>query len=481
MRTVYIAHVSRHNSDATRARAGLGYGSTQTLIVCSSDFDEHGDAKDSIRKVYPTRDTALQDAVVFLVLLPPMEEPGEAFTIGVELGTYIKIREHQNKEPVVVCLHHPDVKPPCILAGYPTDRIVLIAGKPADVQGMLARDIYPGVQIQDAILKLMTSDLVASVRAQIPTERHPTAVTVTITVTDEKLPLLAQGTLPDDAAIGGYRWEQVLGTASGSSGLTWSTVQEELQDASLWGPILAQELDQVREKKWHQNAVPILLRDDHNEKPAAAVVQKYEVYPDAAADDGAKIHRFSLVAFRTPMLYDSADQRPVASAYHLASVAQLFRFTIIERDLKVIKDLKEMLSFKDRVPDFKSRVATAITNIRQHLLLLDVESARREFLQRMSAFRELVLEAYGPKERNTPAVVKRQERLNAIMPAEWMPVYDQLKLHLRHRDEKLGEAVECLKRMASMNAEVLRIASDCYARLVDRTYPYDETPPADGN
>jgi hypothetical protein len=501
---IYIAHITpRHNAEATRARSGVGYPKGVS-VVCSQDFIPNEIApppQADARRPYPNRDVALTDADFFLVLLPPTDDLSEAFSIGVELGQYMRICTEKDRPPQILCLHHPDVSPLQIENHWCSAPVALVPAKEPDVTGLIQR-IYSNENVsvlndKGTVARIVT-DLLASVHAVLPTKRYTTAATLTVTITEKDLPDLAKGILPPSAAVGGFLWEKLLGLPEHTAGLPWSEVQNCLEDAAGWEPILAEELDVVRGKKSQQNVVPILLKQELTGVPAGAVVQKYEVYPAIEAgqnqdDISASQHRFSLVAFRSPLLFDPKDRRPIATAFHLAGVAQLFRFTVVDNDLKNLQNVNALAPHRDKISDFEGRKRSVIADLRRHMLLIDVECRRRGFLERVADFNHLVLSAFQitaemdtdsyeeqahPK--NAPpndevdeqrrGAEKKQKRLRGIMTDCWSPVRERLNAQLAGENATLDSTIKSIEELAAMNAEVIQISAECYWKLVVREY-----------
>lgn len=267
---------------------------------------------------------------------------------------------------------------------------------------------------------------------------------------------------------------------TGTSGLTWKVVRTKLSNPDQWEPILAEELEVVtREPHRQQNAVPILLIESAHVPPAAAIVQKYEVYAgDPPAGNGQQppappalptVHRFSLLMFRAPMLFKSDDLRPISTAYHLMVVAQLFRFLIVEQDLKTLRNWKAVRAAN--APE-ASRFAVALADLRRHLLLIDVETRRREFLLRVADFGSFVLDSLQPvatdSERDTAR--KRQARLTEIFNQKWMPLRNALDQAIKRGEPGLSDAVDRLDDLAKLNQEVLRITAEAYGGIVMKEY-----------
>ena len=474
---VYIAHSSRHKSYADLARAGLAAG-PQTKAACSQDFDDRG-AATSTNPSWGTREQALTDATLFLVLLPPADAPVDV-SIGVQLGTYLQICRQAKTRPEVVCLHHADENPADIVAQCTPDEIRTVPGIEADVMAFVKLH-YPGDGPgADVLRQTITSILLRAVGAGgPPIERHPTSPTLTVTMAESTLASLSAGQIPPTAMIGGHKWWVLFGLASGDSGILWQDLRSKLQSPDTWEPILAEELDFVRradkDKKQQREVIPILV-GTAGVPATAAVLQKYEVFPGVAGGGGgttavavSKVHRFTLAAFTAPMLYDPSDLSDLANAFHLATVAQLFRFMVIQKDLPELKRLKSLTRAKASVPLFPQEFNDAIGNLRRHVLLIDVESRRRNFTGRFAGFDRVVYNAYGVDDKGKDQTADtNQERLTSIMPAEWMPIRKRLEDCLAQGEGGLDGAIEAIKELAELNAEVIRISVDCYARLVAR-------------
>jgi hypothetical protein len=138
----------------------------------------------------------------------------------------------------------------------------------------------------------------------------------------------------------------------------------------------------------------------------------------------------------------------------------------LETDFKKLRDVVAMISAKTKIPDYEEHKAAVISDLRRHTLLINVECRRRGFLQRVAAFGTLVLNAYGVKKGANPEADQKQNRLSEIMPIRWIPVADQLDAQLANSsDASMEQAVHLIEQLASMNAEIIGIATECLARL----------------
>jgi hypothetical protein len=469
---VYIAHSPRHNSFADVARAGVAAGS-MAKAACSEDFDDRGAAKGD-NHTWGTLAQALTDATLFLVLLPPADPPIDMMSIGMELGTYLQICKHANKRVSVACLHHLEESCASIIARCAPDEVRAVPGTDADVMAFI-KVYYPDAD--ELLRQTISGQLVRALGAGgPPIERYPTAPTLTITTAESMLESLSSGKIPPTAMIGGHQWWVLFGLAPGVSGILWQDLRTSLQSPDTWEPILAEELDFVRRapknKKKQREVIPILATA--NVPPTAAVLQKYEVLPGVAAEGGGvgdgvailKDHRFTLAAFVAPMLYDPADLNPLSNAFHLVTVAQLFRFILIGKDLPELERLKSLS--RANMPDFEQELSVAIGNLRRHILLIDVESRRRNFSQRFGQFDRIVYDAYQLNEGADQTADAKQKRLSEIMPAEWMPIAARLENSLTQGQAGLRNAIDAIKALAALNAEVIQISAECYSRLASR-------------
>lgn len=475
---IYIVHGSpRHNEQAARAKSGLGAPSDETTIVCSMDFDEKGKAKDvsDSTPVYDTRSACFQDAFALLVLVPPPKDaPAADAALGAQLGEYVEISRSKGRSARIFCLHHPSVDVGEITKLYPDEIITQIPGTASDVKTLI-RAFYPNEE-RVPIIQTTTTLLLAAVEAQVPIERHTTASILTVTVLESDLARLSSGQIPVDASIGGDRWESMFGIDSKQAGLTWTHIRAKLANPDQWERILAEELEAVKLKHWQQNAVPILLDEKSNVPPAAAVVQKYEVYagnfPDQN-DPNAKlpsVHRFSMVIYRAPMLYDPGDERTIATAFHLLVVAQLFRFLVLEQDLKQLEKYHAQLGHG--VADASKNIAQEIANLRRHLLFLDVESRRRNFLDRLVALDRLVVDSLprNASDDEQRAAVESQNRLSRIFNTDWKRIKQELEAAIENGEQSLPTIFEKLEETKKLNAEVLSVTAGAYSALVNKEY-----------
>jgi len=454
---------------ADRAKSALGVGSEDTIVVCSHEFDERGKARGG---PYTTRELALIDAGTFIVLMPPTDAPLGDLSIGVQLGEYLQIRRQRKEAAKVACLHHPDVDPAEIVSQCAPDVITAVPGSEVSVRSLIGQ-IYPK-QGHEALIRTMLTELLAAVGAGVVTERYTTAPTLTISMVQADLPLLDLGQIPPNAIVGGHRWERLFGRADGEAGLPWNVVRQNLQNPETWESVLAEELDFVRLEKRQRDVVPILLEERTGVSPMGAVCQKYEVYPSSGtavnAEVSSNVHRFSLVAFHAPMLYDPTDNTPLADAFHLSVVAQLYRFLVIEHDMETLKSTLAMAPAKNKIRDFVQRVDSAISDLRRHTLLLDIESRRRNFMNRMGRFKELVHQAYRVKPGENAEADAKQARLSEIMPQGWLPLSESLEDGLKRGESGLADAISALSRIAELNGDVIKISANCYSRLTDIHY-----------
>jgi hypothetical protein len=330
---------------------------------------------------------------------------------------------------------------------------------------------------------IIITGLLMAADALVPQEQYKTATIVTLTMFAKDLPELDTGKIPANTAVGGFDWEKTVGLPAHTAGLGWTAFGECLEGASLQENILAEELAYVRQNHRQQNIVPILLSQGAPQMPSAAVVYKYDVFPSVIpSKDGpvpAPQHRFSLVAFQTPLLFAPNDMAPIASAYHLVVVAQLFRFSVIDKDLTALQNVSKLRALNQQTPEVERKQRTAISEIKRHFLLIDVECRRRDFFNRVAAFDRVVLDAFGlgevpgAQETESDSLARqKQSRLSEIMSNRgWAPIKDGLMENLKEPDKSLDEAVGKLKELKRMNADVLRIASESYAKLAAKEYP----------
>ncbi len=488
---IYIAHMTpRHNRQAIEARSALGSGQGVS-VVCSLDFDASEPQRTArVEKGgYARREDALLDSDCLLLLLPPTDELSDAFSLGVELGRYLQVTPQTGpKLPQIFCLYHPVV---------PADQINQISkqchstpvrlfpGTEAEVL-RLVDEIYAIGNVASTPLtrNAIKSGLLAAVDALVPSERYTTAATLTVTISEKDLPILARGEIPQDALIGGHVWEKIFGFDEHTAGLPWNVFKESLQDPKTQAAILADELEAVRKEHFQKKLMPILLKVGSPAMPPLAVVQRHDVFPSTTASDvpGAnpgRLHRFSLVCFGAPLLYDPNDLRLVATAFHLTVMAQLFRFTVVKVDMAKLEKVLAMMPFRDRLPEYEGEKREATSNVKVHMLLIDVECRRRGFLDRLPHFARLVFDTFGinpeavgkSDDENVKAIIEKQKRLSDILfSGRWAEVCDRLCRQLDAGDASLADAIRTLAELKSMNADLLRVSAECYAKLVEKEY-----------
>ncbi|MBS0195224.1 MAG: hypothetical protein JSR77_00540 [Planctomycetes bacterium] len=483
--SIFVSHMTpRHNEEADFAVSALGMAGPMVTVVGSFNFDRAGDAVTMpiggarSKQAYSTVCQALADAACLLVLLPPADELGDAISIGHEIGRYEQICAQNGREPLVFCLHHPDVDPQLIARSCHAPQFTSVSASNIQSVTRLIERIcelaagQPGFSLNPANAGFMTSQLLASVRALVPTERHRTAALVTITIPGECLGELAKGQIPPNALIGGQGWTHLFGLPTNEGGILWKDIQPQLQDIGNWEPIVAGELHNVQQRKQQSGVIPILLNESDSLAPPSAVIYRYEVIPSCQGPiqqvpdpERSRMHRFSLIAFRSPMLYDPEDMSPRATSFHLMIVAQLWRNMLHDQSLKNMKNLISAMPNRSKIGDFETRLAAVIAAVRRDRLFINVECRRRNFLSRLAAFDRVVFDAFEVDAGDDHRLDGLQHRLVSIMREEWVRADDGLSEELSRGLAGLKDAAASIARLAEMNKDVIAIASSCYARL----------------